>query len=30
VKACDLEARVQAARAWSKDRHLVLRYLGVR
>jgi hypothetical protein len=29
-KACDLDARVQAARTWITERHLVLRYLGVR
>jgi spore coat protein CotH len=30
AKLCDVDARVAAARAWIKERHLVLRYLGVR
>jgi hypothetical protein len=29
-KVCDLDARVQAARTWIEQRHLVLRYLGIR
>jgi hypothetical protein len=30
VKSCNLEARVHAARSWIEQRHLVLRYLGIR
>jgi spore coat protein CotH len=30
VKECNVDARVQAARTWIRERHLALRYLGVR
>ncbi len=29
-KSCDVEARLQAARTWIEQRHLVLRYFGLR